>query len=347
MDFTIALRKKLPAGEVMSDYAILLNNVSRSFGPVHALQEITFSVGHGEIMALVGANGSGKSTTISLLLGLLRPSHGTVQVLGHDPFTHPKLLKNRVSVLLDKPKEEARRLTVRESLQSPGQLSHAAEQAEQARIDELLHLFELWPHRHRTIAELNRSSRQRVAIAAAVVHRPALVLLDDPVAEFDALNRRAMVSILRDLVHADNATLFFTTSALEDAAIADTVGILSQGRLVTQGPLTELLNEDAAPSLQVTGRGFTDEVLTLLQRRPEVAAIHRLPDGLRILLSRSADTSPLISLLVESSADIDEVRKINWDISTRYQQLLAKSHMHDGSVSFPIPDELIDTYSGS
>lgn len=312
-------------------------SLTRDFGTIRALDSVTFQLEAQRIGAIVGPNGSGKSTLMRLLSGLLRPTQGHVSVLDLDPFAEAERLQGRVATLLH-PHERSGNIAVRESLQTPGEMplesarpeleppspASAFEiQARNARIDELLYRFDLWPQRYQRVADLSASERAKLALVAALAHPVELLLLDEPLAPLDSDQRLQMLSCLRTLAHTDGTTVLFSTHALEDAeAIADDILILRQGHLVAHGTRESLLAESLGPSLEVRGRGFTQEVVELLQRRPEIAGVQHLADRLHIHCNRMCDTAPLVTLLVEAGADIDEVYKRHSGLSTRYRQLL-------------------------
>lgn len=357
----------------MSDYAIEVNALTRRFGNVAALQDITFTVDYGHIAAIIGPNGSGKSTLMRVLLGLLRPSTGEVHVLGLEPFAQANLLRSRVGALLEYRKDPSS-LSALESLQFAGlpgrhatdpendwtgasdtdSAKHSAEgnarekpapststqgntqgrmalprqtaAARASRIDDLLYRFDLWPHRHHRVIDLSRSEREKLALVATLVPQPFLLLLDEPLAALDMDHRIQSLETLREIARQDQATVLFTTNALQDAeAIADQGIILSEGRVTAAAPIESLLHAPALPILEITGRGFTDEVVALLQRRQGIASVHRQPHSLLIQFNQAGDTAPLVNLLVESGVDIDEVHKRRWDLRTRYRRLLYPS----------------------
>lgn len=329
----------------MAVHAIVTQSVSRRFNDTPALEDVTFSIAYGRIAALVGPNGSGKSTLMRILLGLLRPTTGQVTVLGMDPFAQAETLRRHTGMLLDTRKDPAN-LSVFESLQVAGQPSHPgtdsgppstkitlpvplpqhtiqspAERA--ARIDDLLYRFDLWPHRHHRVVDLSHSEREKLAVVATLVNKPVLLLLDEPLIALDAEHRAHSLDILRDILRQDQATLLFSTNALEDAqAIADDLVVLAHGRVTVFGPTAELLTAPSLPTLEITGRGINGDILVLLQRRAEVAGARTQGDTLHIRFNRLCDTAPIVSLLVESGVDIEEVHKRAWDLRARYHQLL-------------------------
>jgi ABC-2 type transport system ATP-binding protein len=210
--------------------AISAAALTRRFGGFTAVDAVTFEVERGEIFGYLGANGAGKSTTIRMLIGLLAPTSGAARVAGHDVATAPEAVRasigymsQRFSLYLDLPP--------RENLLFFGGAYGLEGQALRARADELLELTGLSGLRSATTGELPGGTRQRLALACAILHGPGVVFLDEPTAGVDPAARRAFWRLIRGLA-AGGTTVFVTTHYLDEAEHCRRIGLMVDGRLV-------------------------------------------------------------------------------------------------------------------
>jgi ABC-2 type transport system ATP-binding protein len=210
--------------------AIEARELTRRFGSFTAVDRVSFEVERGEIFGYLGANGAGKSTTIRMLTGLLRPSGGTGRVAGHDLARDPGAVKasigymsQKFSLYLDLP--------VRENLAFFGGAYGLEGAALRARADEVLALADLRGLDESITGELPGGLRQRLALACAILHRPQVVFLDEPTAGVDPLARRTFWRIIRDLGRG-GTTVFVTTHYLDEAEYCRRIGLMVDGKLV-------------------------------------------------------------------------------------------------------------------
>jgi drug efflux transport system ATP-binding protein len=210
--------------------AISARGLTRRFGGFTAVDGVTFDVEEGEIFGYLGANGAGKSTTIRMLIGLLAPSAGTAIVAGHDVGSDPHAVKasigymsQKFSLYLDLPVEE--------NLLFFGGAYGLAGRALATRAAEVLELTGLRDLGGAITGELPGGIRQRLALACAILHRPAIVFLDEPTAGVDPVARREFWRLIRDLARA-GTTVFVTTHYLDEAEYCRRIGLMVDGRLV-------------------------------------------------------------------------------------------------------------------
>ncbi|TLN19031.1 ABC transporter ATP-binding protein, partial [bacterium] len=214
--------------------------LARSFGAVRAVDGITFDVGSGTVFGFLGPNGSGKTTTIRLLLGLLEPTSGRAEVLGLDTLSGGDAIRQRCGALLEHT-GLYERLSAEENLDFFGRVWHlpAAERA--VRIRELLDGLGLWDRRKEIVANWSRGMKQKLAVARTLLHRPQLVFLDEPTAGLDPVAAAALLDDLEQLVHRQGMTVFLTTHNLAEAEkMCDRVAVIRQGQLLSIGSPDEL-----------------------------------------------------------------------------------------------------------
>ncbi len=265
---------------------------------------------------------AGKTTTIRLLLGLLTPTSGSATVLGFDTRTQGDQIRQHTGAMLAETGLYDR-LTAYENLDYFGRIWHIGGRDRQARSRMLLTRFGLWEMRDRVVGTLDALSQRRLSIARAIFHSPALLFLDEPTEHLDHADALALRHDLTQLIAHEGVTLVLTTrSVIEAETLCSTLVVLRQGTMVAGGPLTELRRQRGAPSVEIVGSGFTDSILALLNRRPEVTLTRRVDNRLLVQLSDDVTIAPLVSLLVESGADVEEVRKHPADIDFVFAELM-------------------------
>ncbi len=214
---------------------ILTEGLTRLFSDFIAVDRLSFSVQAGEVVGYLGPNGSGKTTTIRMLLGLLRPSAGQGQVLGFDIVRQSELIRQRVGYMSQK-FALYHDLTVRENLQFYAGVYGVADRQ---RIESVLELVGLNEQANLMASELSVGWRQRLALGTAVVHRPQLLFLDEPTSGVDPLARRAFWDLIYELV-ANGVTVLVTTHYMDEAEYCGRVGIMNRGRLLAYDTPAEL-----------------------------------------------------------------------------------------------------------
>lgn len=293
----------------MSSPAIAVDGLTRDFRSVRAVDGLTLEIPAGIIFGFLGANGAGKTTTIQLLLGLLEPTAGRATVLGFDPVRQGEEVRSRTGALLEHP-GLYERLSAEENLEFWGRAWRIPAPARRARIRELLEPLDLWERRKEPVGTWSRGMKQKVAVARALLHRPPLVFLDEPTAGLDAVSAAALREALAGIVEREGTTVFLTTHNLSEAErLCAQVAVVRRGRLVASGHPHELRTRSAAPRVQIVGRGIGEEMLRAIESRPEVAAASLDGELLSVDLHGQAPVAPLVTLLVNGGAELEEVRK--------------------------------------
>lgn len=293
----------------MNSIAIQTQDLTRTFGPVTAVDKLSLEVPAGIIFGFLGPNGSGKTTTIRLLLGLLEPTAGSAQVLGYDTRTQSDEIRLRTGALLEF-NGIYERLSAEDNLEFYGRVWRMPAEERRSRIRELLTQLDLWDRRHELSGKWSRGMKQKLAIARALLHRPQLVFLDEPTAGLDPIAAASLREELSQLARREGVTIFLTTHNLDEAEkLCQQVGVIRQGKLLAVGTLDELRAQASAPYLEVLGRGFTPEMVAALRSRPEVADIEPGEGRLVVRYVNSVDSAPLVSQLVAAGAQVEEVRK--------------------------------------
>jgi ABC-2 type transport system ATP-binding protein len=223
----------------MSDLAIVMEKLTRRFGALTAVDQIDLQVAAGQFFGFLGPNGAGKSTTIKMLTGLLAPTSGRLELLGLDFATHAIEVKRQIGVV---PEGMGlfERLTGAEYLQFVGSMYGLDRATTRQRTEELLEFMQLADRPKTLIADYSHGMQKKLALAAAVIHRPRILFLDEPFEGVDALAAGALKALLARMTER-GVTIFLTSHVLEIVErLCSHVAIIHTGRLVAQGSLEEL-----------------------------------------------------------------------------------------------------------
>jgi ABC-2 type transport system ATP-binding protein len=215
---------------VMDAAIIEVENLTRRFGAFTAVDHVTFQVQRGEVFGFLGSNGSGKSTTIRMLCGLLAPTEGRARVAGLDIATQASQISTRIGYMSQKVSLYAN-LTVQENLRFFGGLYGLAASPLATRQRALFARLSLGGQEQSLVRELPSGIKQRIALACSLLHDPDIVFLDEPTAGVDLINRHVFWDLIRELA-ADGKTLFVTTHYLDEMEHAHHVGFVDQGKLI-------------------------------------------------------------------------------------------------------------------
>ncbi|WP_298482797.1 ABC transporter ATP-binding protein [uncultured Ruminococcus sp.] len=270
----------------MTNHIIRIDHLSKSFGQVKAVQDLSFQVREGELFAFLGINGAGKSTTISIMCGQLAKDAGTVQIDGADLDKDTETIKRSLGVvfqnsLLDKA------LTVQDNLESRAALYGITGKAFQARLETLATLLDFSDLLRRTVGKLSGGQRRRIDIARALLHDPKILILDEPTTGLDPQTRKLLWDTIAQLRQEKHLTVFLTTHYMEEAADADYVVILDSGRIAAEGTPLELKNKYTGDF--ITLYGASEEQVQALAYPGE-----QIRDAYRIAVPDTAAATKLI-----------------------------------------------------
>ena len=293
----------------MTEPIIHTEQLSRNFGAVKAVDGLSLDVPAGIVFGFLGPNGAGKTTTIHLLLGLLEPTHGQARVLGYDTRTQSDAIHAHCGALLEF-SGLYERMSAEDNLDLYGRINRMPAPERRARIKELLTHLELWERRKELVGKWSRGMKQKLAVARSLIHRPPLVFLDEPTAGFDPQAAAALHKDLTSLVEREGVTVFLNTHNLVEAEkLCARVGVIRAGKLLTVGSPDELRGSKGASQAEIIGHGFSEQILSLLKARPEVAQVELQNNHLCIDLRDGDEIAPLVSLIVAAGGQIEEIRR--------------------------------------
>lgn len=265
---------------------IEIQHLYKSFGSVKAVQDLSFRVKEGELFAFLGVNGAGKSTTINILCGQLRKDSGSVKINGFEPTENPEKVKRALGVVFQNSVLD-KALTVYENLESRAALYGIHGRAFKDRLQELSGMLGFGDLLRRTVGKLSGGQRRRIDIARALMHRPDILILDEPTTGLDPQTRKTLWDVVDNLRKTENMTVFLTTHYMEEAADADYVVILDSGKIAAEGTPLTLKNT------------YTGDFITLYQvSEEEIRSFGRpyeiLRDGYRVPVENTEKATQLI-----------------------------------------------------
>lgn len=248
----------------MNDAIISIDHLTKKFGDFTAVDDISFSVGKGEIVAFLGPNGAGKTTTIKMLTTLLAPTHGTILLNNNDVVTHQEDARRTFGIVFQDPSLDDE-LTAWENLEFHGVLYGVPKNIRRPRIEELMEFVELWERKNALVKTFSGGMKRRLEIARGLLHHPKIFFLDEPTIGLDPQTRNHMWEYVINLNKKEQITIFFTTHYIEEAEkVAQRIIVIDHGKIIASGTPSELkvktkTNTLEEAFLKYTGHAIRDE----------------------------------------------------------------------------------------
>jgi ABC-2 type transport system ATP-binding protein len=261
----------------MNGYVIDVSGLSKSFGDLKVVEGLSLQVAEGEICGFLGANGSGKTTTIRMLCGLLKPDAGAGQCLGYDLIKQPHEIRRQVGYMTQR-FSFYEDLTVFENLDFVARVYEMPNRREA--VSAILERMGLEDRRGQLAGQLSGGWKQRLALAACVLHQPKLLLLDEPTAGVDAKARREFWDLIHDMA-VDGLTTLVSTHYMDEAERCKRVVYLAQGRIVVQGAAAAVVEKSGLVTFEGVGEDV-DRAAVVLRRTPGVEAAAVFGRALRV-----------------------------------------------------------------
>lgn len=265
---------------------IEIKNLSKSFGEIKAVRDLSFRVKEGELFAFLGENGAGKSTTISILCGQLEKNGGEVYIDGEELDGNLFKIKSKIGVVFQNSVLD-KHLNVYDNLKSRASLYGIYGESFEKRLRELCELLDLKELLKRTVGKLSGGQRRRIDIARALLHKPKILVLDEPTTGLDPQTRKSVWSVVEKLRKEEGLTVFLTTHYMEEAAEADYIVILDHGQIAAEGTPLQLKNAYTRDYITIYGAA-EKEIQTL------GAPYEKLRDAYRVSVKDTAEATAMI-----------------------------------------------------
>lgn len=288
-----------------SEPAIETHGMTRRFGAATAVDHLDLSIPRGSIYGFLGPNGCGKSTSIRMLTGLLQPSEGAIRVLGCELPGDAEQLRPKIGYMTQK-FSLYDNLRVDENLDFVSRIYGLNSRTRKQRCAELIELYDLQKHSQQMAGSLSGGQKQRLALAAATLHRPELLFLDEPTSAVDPENRREFWEHLFDLSH-QGTTILVSTHYMDEAERCHALAILEHGVKRADGPPQQLMNDMGAQVIELSGdnlRELKKHLLTL----PQIVSAAQLGTRLRVLVRDDVSDARHWLLQVAPGCEADPVR---------------------------------------
>ncbi|HUW66015.1 MAG TPA: ABC transporter ATP-binding protein [Spirochaetia bacterium] len=303
--------------------AIRVEKLSRQFGPLRAVAEMSFEVPRGTIFGFLGPNGAGKSTTIRLLLGLLLPSAGRAEVLGCDCSREGENIRQHTGVVFHNDGLYDR-LTAEQNLAFYARVAHLTEGEGKRRVGELLTRAGLAGRAREPVRRFSRGMRQKLALARALLSSPSVLFLDEPSSGLDPAASASLHADLLDLAEEKGVTIFLTTHNLsEEQKLCHQIAVIRDGRIVAAGNPNKLMEEMIqSPGVRIFGHFGDGDFPALLADFPGVAGMEKGEDNLHLTLEAGASISDILKFVLASGAEITEVIRDRGSLEEVYLALM-------------------------
>ncbi len=274
----------------MSDYCIEVQEFTKRYGEQVAVDRISFRVKEGSLIGFLGVNGAGKTTVINMLATLLKPDGGTVSVCGHELGKEDNKIREAIGIVYQQNCLDEL-LTVKENLLCRGILHGISKKQAQQQYDKLTEILKLGDITKKKYKTLSGGQKRRCEIAAALMHAPKILFLDEPTTGLDPATRIDVWNIIEQLQREDKMTVFLTTHYMEEAAKADDIIIIDRGKIITSGTPFELKEKYASDKLKLY-RGGEAETITLKSTLDAIPLIQKYAgevDGFEVIQGNMDD----------------------------------------------------------
>ncbi|MCJ7634679.1 ABC transporter ATP-binding protein [Candidatus Bathyarchaeota archaeon] len=294
----------------LSSVAIAFANITKEYGQLRALDDVSFEVEKGEIFGFIGPNGAGKTTTIRILTTLLTPSSGEAKVLGYDLRKDSDEIRRRIGYVQQQPSTEFF-MTVNENLDTYGRLWGVEKEERRKRAEFLAEKFGLNEILNKGAVELSIGERRRLQVAREFMHDMKLLFLDEPSTGLDPIVKRTLLDFIKERAKSDGVTVFFTTHIMSEAEyLCDRIAIIDKGKIIACGSVEELRRKFHSETVLVlTVEGKDEKVIRLLESVREVDAVLDDDTSIRIFTNDPYSQTPrILNILLKEGYHVTEMR---------------------------------------
>lgn len=229
-----------------------IRDLSKSFGEIHAVNSLSFTVDQGQLFGFLGVNGAGKSTVLNMICGLLKPDHGSIRIHGMDPVNNREIISRMLGVVYQASALDGQ-LSVRDNLKSRAALYSITGKAFERRLEILSDTMQFTDYIDRPLSRLSGGQRRKIDIARALFHQPKLLILDEPTTGLDPSTRASIWNTIADIRDSEDMTVVLTTHYMEEASICDHIVIIDHGEKIAEGSPLQLKNTYVSDHISLYG----------------------------------------------------------------------------------------------
>lgn len=308
-------------------FSVVAEGLTRKFGSFVAVNHLSLEINEGEVFGLLGPNGAGKTTTLRMLASLISPSEGSATVAGYDIHRAPLEVRQAVGILTENP-SLYERLTAYENMDFFAEAYGLADaQERQARIRELLEFFALWERRNDKAATFSKGMKQKLAIARAIVHKPAVLFLDEPTSSLDPRSAKEIRDLVETLSQHEKRTILLCTHRLEDAEkLCRRVIIMNKGRSIIVGTPEELREKiSGQPVIQIVLKAIDRKIVDAAKKHSQVkeVSVDEQASSLLITVEDARAAAPeIVRNIVNANGMILSVNVLRPSLEEAYLKLV-------------------------
>lgn len=304
---------------------ISTSHLSLSYSNLTALRDVSINVQQGTVFGFLGPNGAGKTTTIKVLLGLLKPTKGSAQVMGYDSVTASDRIRANSGVLLEH-NGLYEMLSAEDNLEYFSRIWGLTANERKTRIKELLTHIGLWDRRKEKVGNWSKGMKQKLAVIRCLLHRPKLIFLDEPTSGLDPAATVSLRNDLLSLVKNEGVSIFLTTHNLDEVEkMCDAAGIINKGQLLAIGALSDLKSNRNAEVYNVTCNPMQETVIARLNANPDFNITTRTNTDFTIELNTSKPISAVVQQIVETGVEINTVNKAGKSLEEFYLSIIKQT----------------------
>ncbi|MBU4501213.1 MAG: ABC transporter ATP-binding protein [Nanoarchaeota archaeon] len=303
---------------------IEVEKVSKKFGKIAALSDVSFPVERGYIFGYLGPNGAGKTTTIRIMLGLISPDEGSVKVFGYDSNTEINKIMKNVGVVLEHPGLYDD-ISAYENLEYYAKIYKMPLSKREKKIQESLETANLWDRKDAFVRTFSMGMRKKLAIARALLHDPELIIFDEPTSGLDPVSQKMVRDMLVKLVSEKKRTVFLSSHNLDEVQkICSNIGILNSGMLVACDTVEKLRKKFSNPAVEIRLSNYEDvkDKIEQIKTFGFVREYEVTSDKLMVFLDDAKNSSKLIELLVKEGFRINEAKIVLPSVEDVYVSLM-------------------------
>lgn len=304
----------------MNDVTVDIRHLRKQFGEFTAVDDLTLSVGRGEIFGFLGPNGAGKSTVIRMLCGLLTPTSGEGSVAGYDIINESEKIKEQIGYMSQR-FSLYEDLTVSENIEFYAGIYGVSGHRLQERRDWILGMAGLVGREHSITGELSAGWKQRLALGTAIVHEPHILFLDEPTSGVDPLSRRQFWELIHD-VAASGVTVFVTTHFMDEAEHCDRMALIYKGIMIASGTSAELKAGFRSDALYEISAQPVVKVIEALSGSACVRDVALFGNGLHLTLNESSCIDDARKVIIESGATVESIERVGPSLEDVFVSLI-------------------------